>query len=247
MFLLKGENMKIIIDQIDRLYSMAARDIVAVVKNNSKAVLGLATGSSTIGIYKALVSDFLSNRTSYKDIITFNLDEYEGIPSNNHQSYSYFMNKHLFNHIDIDRKNIHLPSMSYDNISDAVKIYNDLLHQHELDVQLLGLGRNGHIGFNEPGTSFESETHRIELDEKTRFDNSRFFNSIEEVPTHAITMGIHNIMMAKKIILIATGLNKAEVVFDMVRGPIHTDCPASILQKHDNITIYLDQDASSLL
>ncbi|MDO9628860.1 MAG: glucosamine-6-phosphate deaminase [Acholeplasmataceae bacterium] len=239
--------MKIIIDQKDRLYDLAAKEIIKIVNDQPKAVLGLATGSSMIGVYKALVHDFKSNQTTYKDVTTFNLDEYEGISSDNHQSYAYFMNKHFFHYIDINKERTYLPSMKIDCTADYAKIYNDLLNQYELDIQLLGLGRNGHIGFNEPGTSFLSQTHRIQLDAKTRHDNARFFDSIDDVPTHAITMGIQNIMNAKKIVLIATGLNKALAVRDMLEGAVHIDCPASILQEHRDITFFLDQEAASML
>ena len=239
--------MDIIVRQKEYLYQMIAKEISTIVRHNPKAVLGLATGSSSVGIYKALVEDYRINRTSYQDIITFNLDEYEGISEDHHQSYSHFMKTHFFNHIDIRIENTHLPNLIHSDERGSASSYNQLFNQYQLDIQLLGIGRNGHIGFNEPGTRFDSSTHRIKLDEKTRHDNARLFKSIDEVPQYAITLGIQNIMSAKKIILIATGLNKAEAVRDMIQGPISEDCPASVLQRHNNVTVYLDHDASSLL
>ena len=183
---------------------MIAHVNINLITSKPSANIRLATGSSVQHIYDLLVKDHLTNHTSYHEVKTFNLDEYEGLSSNSPQSYHYYMYEHLFNHININHDNVYIPTpdVYYDKASE---IYNIFLRENPLDIQLLGIGTNGHIGFNEPYSSFSSETHRVQLAEQTRKDNARFFSSLEQVPTHAVTMGIKNILQAKKIVLISTG------------------------------------------
>ncbi|MDF9824024.1 glucosamine-6-phosphate deaminase [Breznakia sp. PF5-3] len=216
-----------------------------VVVNKPTAVLGLATGSSPIGLYGEMIADYKAGNVSYKDVTTFNLDEYVGIAKDHPESYSTFMHKELFDHIDVKEANVHLP---YGNTQADCDAYEKAMSDVRVDIQVLGIGRNGHIGFNEPGTSFDSLTHIVSLDQKTIEDNARFFdNDVTKVPKQAISMGIATIMKAKKILLIATGENKADAVEAMVNGPIDESMPASILQNHDNVVVFVDEAAASKL
>lgn len=211
-------------------------------------VLGLATGSSPLGLYARMVEDHKKNGTSYKDIKTFNLDEYVGLPITHPESYYAFMHTNLFNHIDIPEENTHVPSGLGEDLEGQAKKYDDMILENPVDIQVLGIGSDGHIAFNEPGTPFDSITHVTDLLEPTIKDNARFFDyDMNKVPHQAVTQGIATIMRAKKIILIATGENKAQAVKAMVEGPIDVNCPASILQKHGNTVIVIDEAAASLL
>ncbi len=211
-------------------------------------VLGLATGSTPIGLYQRMVKDHEENGTSYKEIKTFNLDEYVGLPISHPESYYAFMHRNLFDHIDIPEENIHVPSGLGEDLEAQAAAYDAMIAKDPVDIQLLGIGSDGHIAFNEPGTAFDSPTHVTDLAESTIKDNCRFFdNDISKVPTQAVTQGIGTIMKAKNILLIATGANKAQAVKDMINGPVDETCPASILQKHDNVTIIVDEAAASLL
>ncbi len=210
-------------------------------------VLGLATGSSPIGIYNTLINDYKNHKISFKDVKTYNLDEYVGLDRDCPQSYYYFMNEHLFDHIDIKKENVHIPYADPSQLEESCKKYSEQLEKTTVDIQLLGIGANGHIGFNEPKTSFDQKTFIVHLTEKTREDNKRFFNSLDEVPTKAITMGIKEIMNAKKIVLIATGKNKAEAMKKLLSGEITTDFPASILHKHKDVVVVTDEEALSLV
>lgn len=212
-----------------------------------KITLGLATGSSPIGVYEKLINAYQSGLISFKDVETFNLDEYIGIERSHPQSYYSFMNQHLFNHIDINRDNIHLPRNHGGELEDLANEYSKMIDESEIELQLLGIGSNGHIGFNEPGTPFRNETFIVELDDQTRNDNARFFSSLEEVPKFAITMGIKNIMRAKKIVVLAFGENKSDAVYKMINGNITNLLPASILQLHPNCTVIIDEAAASKL
>lgn len=228
------------------LVSSEAFKLVRAVMNKEKPVLGLATGSSPVGLYKKMIADHNSNGTSYKNTVTFNLDEYIGIERSHEQSYWTFMHENLFDGIDIPEANIHIPRGDVSDIEAECARYEEELAQYKIDLQVLGIGSDGHIGFNEPGVSFDSLTHVMELTEQTRSDNARFFDDdISLVPTHAITMGLASIMKAEKIIVIATGANKADAVYGMVKGPKSTDCPASILQDHPDVTLILDNAAAS--
>lgn len=228
--------------------SKEAFKVMKTVLDKGNPVLGLATGSSPVGIYKEMIRDHKENGTSYKNILTWNLDEYVGIPRTHEQSYWTFMHENLFNFIDIPEENIHVPvGESEDEEAECVK-YEESMKGHTVDIQVLGIGSDGHIAFNEPGTPFDSLTHLMDLTEQTRKDNARFFdNDINQVPKRSITMGLASIMRAKKIIVIATGENKAEAVYGMLKGPKTTDCPASILQDHPDVTVLLDKAAASKL
>lgn len=228
--------------------SKEAFKVMKTVLDKGNPVLGLATGSSPVGLYKEMIRDHKENGTSYKNILTWNLDEYVGIPRTHEQSYWTFMHENLFNFIDIPEENIHVPvGESEDEEAECVK-YEESMKGHTVDIQVLGIGSDGHIAFNEPGTPFDSLTHLMDLTEQTRKDNARFFdNDINQVPKRSITMGLASIMRAKKIIVIATGENKAEAVYGMLKGPKTTDCPASILQDHPDVTVLLDKEAASKL
>ena len=235
----------IIVKDYAEMSKLGAEIIANKIKENDHAFLGLATGSSPIGTYQNLVKMYNDGEISFKNITTYNLDEYCGINRSHPQSYYYFMHDNLFNHVDIEEENVHLPVANGANLDECAKSYNDALNSVKIDLQLLGIGGNGHIGFNEPGTSFEQETFVVELAEKTRQDNKRFFNSIDEVPTHAMTMGIKNIMNSEEILMLISGVNKADTVVRLLSGEITEDFPASILHKHPNTTVIIDQDAYS--
>ena len=235
----------IVVKDYQAMSDLAAEIIANTIKANPSCTFGLATGSSPIGTYQNLVKDVEAGEISFKDVKTYNLDEYCGISRSHPQSYYYFMHDNLFNHVDIDEANVHIPAVSNDHLEEDCKTYNDMLHYATIDLQLLGIGGNGHIGFNEPGTSFEQETFIVKLTDKTRQDNKRFFNSIDEVPTHAITMGIKNIMQAKRILMLISGVNKADTVVKLLSGNITTDFPASVLNNHPDVTVIIDQDAYS--
>lgn len=207
------------------------------VKNGAKT-FGLATGSTPERLYQLLAESDLD----FTDSISINLDEYYGLEADHPQSYHYYMNHHLFQHKLF--KASYLPDGSNENSKEEVDRYNRLLEANPIDLQLLGLGANGHIGFNEPGTSFDSKTSLVELTDSTIQANKRFFDSIEEVPKQAYSMGLSSIMAADKVVLLAFGESKAWAVKQMVEGPVTEDVPASILQNHPNVEILLDQQAA---
>ena len=240
--------MKVIItENYEEMSAKAAEILISVVKNNPNAVLGLATGSSPIGTYQNMIADHKANGTSYKNVHTVNLDEYVSLNAEHDQSYAYFMRTNLFDHVDIDLKNTNLPCGVASDLQKECDRYNKLLDELKPDVQVLGLGSNGHIGFNEPGTPFSSVTHLVDLTENTIKDNSRLFASIDEVPRQALSMGIKNIMQAKSILMVVSGKNKAEAVKGMVKGEITPNLPASVLQLHPDVTIICDKAAAELL
>lgn len=235
----------IVVENYEEVSAKAFEVMHELVASKPNAVLGLATGSSPIGLYENMIKDHKENGTSYANCQSFNLDEYVGIDRNHEQSYYTFMHENLFNGIDIKEENVHLP---YGNTKEECEAYERSMDNVTVDIQVLGIGSNGHIGFNEPGTSFDEETHIVTLKEGTRKDNARFFeNDINKVPTHAITMGIATIMKAKKILLVATGANKADAVSAMVDGPVSVDCPASVLQNHSDVVVIVDKAAASKL
>ncbi len=240
--------MKVIVtENYEEMSRVAADLLIGIVKNNPSAVLGLATGSSPIGTYENMAKDHRENGTSYKNVKSVNLDEYVGLTADHDQSYAYFMRKNLFDKIDIDLANTHLPCGSAKDLQAECDRYNALLENYKQDVQVLGLGSNGHIGFNEPRTPFDSVTHLVDLTENTIKDNSRLFASIDEVPRQALSMGIKNIMNAKSIVVVVSGKNKAAAVKGMVQGEITPELPASVLQLHPFVTVVCDKDAASLL
>lgn len=240
--------MKVIVtENYEEMSKKTAEILIDVVKNNPSAVLGLATGSSPIGTYQNMIKDHKENGTSYKNVKTVNLDEYVGLTADHDQSYAYFMRDNLFNHVDIDLANTNVPCGVAKDLEKECQRYNALLEECKQDVQLLGIGSNGHIGFNEPGTPIDSVTHLVDLTENTIKDNSRLFASIDEVPRQALSIGIKNIMNAKSVVLVASGKNKAKAVYGMVKGAVTPELPASILQLHPNVILVCDKDAASLL
>ena len=209
---------------------------------------GLATGSTPVGLYKNMIKDHKDTGRSYKNILTFNLDEYVGLPKTHEQSYWTFMHENLFNYLDCPEENIHVPSGEGEDPQKNADEYEEELKKHMVSIQVLGIGSDGHIAFNEPGTPFDSLTHLADLTQQTINDNARFFEGdITKVPTKAVTMGLGSIMRSKKIILIATGANKADAVYGMLKGEKTIDCPASILQDHADVTVIMDEAASSKL
>lgn len=225
--------------------SQKAFEVMAEVVKQGKVTLGLATGSSPVGLYKRLVEAHKEG-LSFKDVQSFNLDEYVGLSKDHDQSYYHFMFEHLFKHVDFNLENVHLPK-GEGSLEEVAAEYESMLSQNPQDLQLLGIGSNGHIGFNEPGTSFDSTVHVIRLKEETRQDNARFFNSIDEVPHFAITMGIKDILRAKKILLVASGKNKAMAIKEMLEGKIREEVPCTILQNHPDVVVVLDKEAASLI
>lgn len=240
--------MKIIITENYEEMSARAFEIMKeVVTTNPNALLGLATGSTPLGLYANMIADHKKNGTSYKGISTVNLDEYAGLGIESDQSYVYFMRKNLFEGLDIDLKNTNIENGKAKNAEEECARYNALLHSRQQDIQVLGIGSNGHIAFNEPGTPFGSETHVVALTESTIKDNSRLFNSIDEVPRSAFTMGLKNIMNAKKILVLANGAGKAKAVYGLVKGAVTEEVPASVLQLHPDCILVCDKAAASLL
>ena len=239
--------MKVVVNNEDVISQLIADEFIKVVNEKPNAVLGLATGTSPLKVYADMAKANKEGKVSFKNCTTFNLDEYVGLEGTHNQSYRYFMNENLFNHIDIDKKNTNV-LLGVGDYKAFMNKYDDMIKAAGgIDIQILGIGSDGHIAFNEPGTPFDSLTHETELTEQTIKDNSRLFNDISEVPTRAITMGLKSIMNARKIVLIATGKNKAKAVYGLIKGPMTEDMPCSILQKHPDVTVYVDEDAYSLV
>lgn len=241
--------MKIVImKDYQAISKWASERVINVIKTIEHPVLGLATGSTPEKLYQNLINACKNQGVSFKNVITFNLDEYIGLSPDDPNSYNYFMKEKLFDHIDIDPNNTHLPNGKATDIEQECEDYEALIKKiGQVDLQILGLGINGHIAFNEPGTSFSSRTQQTELVKETIEANSRFFANKADVPTQAITMGIETIMESKEIILLASGENKAKAIKQLVEGEITEDFPASILQKHPQITVVIDEAAASLL
>lgn len=232
----------------DTASRMAANIIAAQVIMKPDCVLGLATGSTPIGTYESLIERYKNGDLDFSKVSSINLDEYKGLSPENDQSYRYFMNEHLFNHINIDKTRTHVPDGLEQDSEKACGNYNKIIAEHGgIDLQLLGLGLNGHIGFNEPSDIFEKDTHCVDLTQSTIDANSRFFASMEEVPKQAYTMGIRTIMQAKKVVLLAFGAAKAEIVKKAFFGDITPHVPASILQLHSDFTLIGDEEAMHLI
>ena len=226
----------------------AANIISAQIITKPNCVLGLATGSTPVGTYKQLVEWYNKGDLDFSEVSTVNLDEYKGLDHDNDQSYYYFMMNNLFKHVNIDLSRTHVPDGTEPDPEKACADYEKIVKSYGgIDLQLLGLGHNGHIGFNEPSDNFAKVTHCVDLTESTIKANARFFEKIEDVPTQAYTMGIGTIFKAKRILLIASGKDKAEIVKKAFCGPIDPQVPASILQLHPDVTVVLDEDAASLL
>ena len=226
----------------------AANIISAQIIMKPSCVLGLATGSSPIGTYKQLIEWYNKGDLDFTQVKTANLDEYKGLTRDNDQSYYYFMRENLFRHVNIDEANTNIPNgMEADANKEAARYEEIIKSLGGVDLQLLGLGHNGHIGFNEPSDIFPKDTHIVDLQESTIEANKRFFASIDEVPRQAYTMGIGTIMRSKKILLIVSGAEKADILHDVICGPVTSKVPASILQLHPDVTIVADEAALSKL
>jgi len=229
--------------------SRAAADIVAdVINNKPNAVLGLATGSTPLGLYKELIRMHKHEGLDFSHVRTFNLDEYVGLPPDHDQSYHYFMRENLFKHVNVDPQNIHIPSGTTSNYQAFCQWYEQRIRDcGGIDVQVLGIGSDGHIAFNEPGSSLGSRTRIKTLAEQTINDNARFFERKQDVPIYSITMGVGTILEARKLILLASGASKADAVAAAIEGPVSSICTASALQLHPDSMFFLDQDAAGKL
>ena len=241
--------MKIVVVKDYAQMSIKGAELIAeTVKSNPEAVLGLATGSTPEGLYSELIRMHKEEGLDFSKITTVNLDEYYGLSGDHPQSYRYFMNEKLFNHINIDKNNTYVPNGGAEDIQEECENYDKNIEKlGGIDLQLLGIGGNGHIAFNEPEEELNFGTHLTDLTKDTIEANSRFFDSIDEVPKKAVTMGIGSIMKAKKIILLASGKGKAEAIKELTSGKITTDSPATILQVHHDVTLFVDEDAASLI
>lgn len=222
----------------------AANIISAQVILKPESVIGLATGTTPIGAYSQLIEWYKKGDVDFSQMRTYNLDEYRGLEHDDSQSYHYFMNDKFFNHINIDPNNVHVPDGANPNIEEACTTYDDMIEEAGFcDLQLLGIGNNGHIGFNEPDTAFSKGTHCVDLTESTIQANARLFEKAEDVPRQAYTMGVQTIMMARSILVVASGAAKADAVYDMCFGPVTPQVPASILQLHTNCVVVADGEA----
>ncbi len=228
--------------------SVAVAEIIAnQIKKKPDSVLGFATGASPVETYKRLIEKYQSGEISFKDITTFNLDEYCGLSREDKNSYFYFMKDNLFGKTDIDFEKVHFLSASTDYVEDECKKYQSEIEScGGIDIQLLGVGTNGHIGFNEPSDEFTDGPFKVKLTQSTIDANSKYFEN-GNMPEYALTMGVGDIMRAKKIVLIATGESKAKAVYSMVKGEVTPKCPASILQTHKDVTVFVDKESAALL
>lgn len=238
----------IITNNYDEMSKAAAREVAALVEEKPNCVLGLATGSTPEGMYRELVELNKTGEIDFSKVTSFNLDEYRGLSGNHPQSYRYFMDDKLFKHINININNTYVPNGIAEDIEEECKNYDKrICEAGGIDLQVLGIGSNGHIGFNEPSEYLNIATHLTGLTGDTIEANSRFFEDINQVPKEAITMGLGAIMRAKKILLVANGKQKAEIISKLIDGKINTKIPASILQVHSNVVIVIDKEAAANL
>lgn len=241
--------MNIHIYETEELLDEAAAGLIGgLVRLNPRAVLGLATGSTPIGIYRRLVRDCRAGLVSFKGVTTFNLDEYVGLSADHPASYHMFMREHLFDHVDLPADAAHLPNGAAPDLDAECRRYEALIEaKGPIDLQILGIGNNGHIAFNEPARELVPGVHVVELAESTRRANARFFDDPKDVPKLALTMGVGSIFRARTILLVAKGKDKAEAIRRALKGPVTTECPASLLQLHPRVVCMLDQEAGGLL
>lgn len=233
------------VDEVDR---QAAGPLISALQRRPDTVLGLATGGTPIGLYRELIAAYTRGEISFAQAVTFNLDEYIGLSSEHPQSYRYYMEQNLFAHIDLPRERAFLPNGATSDLALACERYEQQLESYGYpDVQVLGIGHNGHIAFNEPADELQADTHVVQLTDTTIAANARFFTNPQEVPRQAITMGIASIMKAKTIVLIAKGSDKAAIIREALFGPIRTQCPASLLQLHPDLHVFVDSEAGSEL
>lgn len=228
----------------EQFNEVGAGIIAGLLQSNPRAILGLATGSTPVGVYSHLIELYKQGLVSFAQAQSFNLDEYIGLAADHPESYRRFMNDKLFNHVDIDLRNTHVPDGTAADPEEYTRMLEDA---GQVDLQILGIGHNGHIGFNEPADELQANTHVVELKKDTRAANARFFNSIDEVPTHAMTMGIASILKSRQILLMARGASKADILARALTGPLTTQCPASLLQTHPNVVVLVDQAAGGQL
>ena len=238
----------IIADNYEEMSKRATAMVSSQVILKHDSVLGLATGDTPLGMYKDLIKLYQNKEVDFSDVTTFNLDEYYKLNRENTQSYYYYMNKNFFKYVNIKKKNIYILNGTAKDINEECSNYDlQIKNKGGIDIQVLGIGANGHIGFNEPDVNFEAETHLVKLDQMTIEANSRFFSTKDEVPTIAISMGIKTIMQSRRVILLANGEGKADAIYKTVKGKICPEVPASILQFHSDTTIIIDKNAAKLL
>lgn len=238
----------ILVEHYAEMSELAAQLVEEQINKNDYSILGLATGSTPLVLYRNLIEGHNQRGVSYKNIQSFNLDEYLGMDQDHPGSYYTFMNENLFKHIDILMEHIQIPHSQPRSVQEECERYDQVIESiGPIDLQILGIGSNGHIGFNEPGSDLNSTTHVVELAASTRNDNAHFFESLEEVPTHAITMGLQSILKSKRILLLASGERKAEAVKRLLSAHVNDMFPASHLWSHDNVTLIVDQDAYKLV
>ena len=238
----------IVKDSYEEASKLAAELVADVIRRKPRAVLGLATGSTPLSTYKELIRLHKQEGLDFSRVVTFNLDEYVGLSHDHPQSYHYFMWENFFKHININAKNVHIPDGTAKDIPGYCRWYEEqIVKAGGLDLQLLGIGSNGHIAFNEPGSSLGSRTRVKTLDDKTRQDNARFFRNLDEVPKCAITMGIGTIMDARQLVLVANSAGKADAIAKTCEGPITAIVPATIVQLHPKAMIVIDKPAASKL
>jgi len=241
--------MKIIVaSNKDEMSREAAAIFAEQIRSKPDSILGLATGATPLETYKVLIELYQNGELGFSQVRTFNLDEYVGLPPDHDQSYNYYMHDSLFNHVNLLPENCHVPNGIAADLEAECKAYDQRIEElGGIDLQLLGIGVNGHIAFNEPDSHFEKSTHVVQLTPSTIAVNSQYFASPEEMPTSALTMGINSIFQAKRIVLIASGPSKAEIVLAAFFGPITPQVPASILQMHRDFTLIADADAMRLV
>ncbi len=228
----------------EEISKAAAEEIASIIKEKPKATLGLATGSTPVGMYRELINKYENGELDFSEVTTFNLDEYYPISKDNDQSYDYFMRKNLFDHINISQGKTNIPNGSAaDPIAECEKYENKIEENGAVDIQVLGIGQNGHIGFNEPGDYLHTVTHITDLTESTINANARFFESESDVPKKALTMGIGTILKAKKILLLANGRSKHEAISALLDDKITTAIPATLLKTHPNVILICDEEA----
>jgi len=238
----------VIVESYEEMSMMAANLVKNQVIAKPTTVLGLAAGNTPLGMYKELIRAYNRGEVDFSQITSFNLDEYRGLGPNNKQSYHYYMNHNFFSQINMKSQNIFIPNGMAADVEKECRAYDDnILARGGIDLQILGIGENGHIGFNEPNAAYINETHLVKLDPTTVEANSIYFDSAEEVPTQAITMGIKTILQSKMLILLANGQDKAEAIYKAIKGEITPNVPASILQTHSNAVFIIEKNASNLL
>ena len=235
----------LVVKNYDEMSKVAAKELAEIISKKPEATLGLATGGTPVGMYKELIDMHKNNSLDFSKVTTVNLDEYVGLSGEHDQSYRYFMDSNLFNHVNIRKEYTYVPSgLAEDMLKECVNYDKRIEELGGIDVQVLGIGSNGHIGFNEPSDTLSLGTHVTDLAESTIEANSRYFASKEEVPTKALTMGLGAIMKAKKILLMVSGESKAEIMDKVVNGKITTQVPASFLQMHKDVVLIIDEDAA---